>query len=87
MRLTTNSKGPDGFEIKVYKILLPYFLCIITELFNLSLSTGDFPFSDYRPISLLCTLSKALERCVHDQIASYLAIHDLEDKYQTAFRP
>ncbi|XP_053596149.1 uncharacterized protein LOC128668024 [Microplitis demolitor] len=105
-RLTSSSKGPDGFEIKVYKILLPYFLCIITELFNLSLSTGDFPsawrksyvlplpkvrspesFSDYKPISLLCTLSKALERCVHDQIASYLAMHDLEDKYQTAFRP
>ncbi|CAG5093918.1 Protein of unknown function [Cotesia congregata] len=38
-RLTSNSKGPDGFEIEAYKILLPYFLHQITELFNLSLST------------------------------------------------
>ncbi|XP_057324196.1 uncharacterized protein LOC130666890 [Microplitis mediator] len=105
MRITSRSKGPDGFDIKMYKFLAPYFIQSITKLFNLSLSTGCFPSAwkqsyvlplpkvrspielrDYRPISLLCTLSKSLERCVHDQIMNYLTSNDIFDEYQTAFR-
>lgn len=105
MRLTSSSKGPDSFDIKTYKILLPYFLESITDLFNRSLSSEYFPsiwkqsyvlpipkirtptgFSDYRPISLTCTLSKSLERCVHDQIMNYLTVNGIIDDYQTGFR-
>ncbi|XP_044588839.1 uncharacterized protein LOC123268024 [Cotesia glomerata] len=42
--------------------------------------------TDYRPISLLSNLSKALERCVHDQIVRYINDNDYLDKYQTGFR-
>lgn len=43
-------------------------------------------YSNYRPISLLCTLSKALERCVHDQILEHLLVNRIVDQFQTAFR-
>lgn len=43
-------------------------------------------YSDYRPISLTCTSSKSLERCVHDQIIDYLIINGIVNQYQTAFR-
>ncbi|CAG5096621.1 Protein of unknown function [Cotesia congregata] len=39
MMLTSGSVGPDHFEIKTYKVLLPYFLSHITNLFNFSLSS------------------------------------------------
>ena len=42
--------------------------------------------SDYRPISLLCFLSKVLERLVHDQMSSYLQANNLVDDLQTAYR-
>ena len=42
--------------------------------------------SDFRPISLLCFLSKVLERIVHDQISAYVEGHHLMDKYQSGFR-
>lgn len=47
MKLTSNTKGPDGFDFKSYKILAPYLLQSITDLFNLSLSKGFFP-SDWK---------------------------------------
>ncbi|XP_044591441.1 uncharacterized protein LOC123269670 [Cotesia glomerata] len=43
MRLTSNSVGSDGFSIRSYKCILPFFLEAITDLFNVSLSTGVFP--------------------------------------------
>jgi hypothetical protein len=42
--------------------------------------------SDYRPISILCSLSKALEKIVHKQITSYLNRFDFFVKYQSGFR-
>ena len=42
--------------------------------------------NDYRPISLLCSLSKVLERVVHRQISGYLKMNGLLDPYQPGFR-
>lgn len=42
--------------------------------------------SDYRPISILPALSKALEHIVHNHISAYLANHDLLNRYQSGFR-
>jgi hypothetical protein len=42
---------------------------------------------DYRPISMLCSLSKALEKIVHGQVTSYLNSFDFFAKYQSGFRP
>ena len=43
-------------------------------------------FKDYRPISLLPTLSKILERVVYAQVSTYLTDHDLLNSNQSGFR-
>ena len=49
---------------------------------------GRDPFSpsSYRPISLLPTLSKLLERIITDRLTHYLETHQLLDPYQYGFR-
>ena len=42
--------------------------------------------SDYRPISLLCTLSKVIEKLAAKQINSYLEKHNLFDPNQSAYK-
>ena len=42
--------------------------------------------SDFRPISLLPTFSKILEKSANIQIVAYLLKHDLLDPYQSAYR-
>ena len=42
--------------------------------------------ADYRPISLLCFLSKVLERLVHRQISDFLESRLMLDPLQTGFR-
>lgn len=42
--------------------------------------------NQYRPISILPTLSKALEHIVHGQLTNYLDEHKLLDDYQSGFR-
>ncbi|XP_077265150.1 uncharacterized protein LOC143899065 [Temnothorax americanus] len=41
---------------------------------------------DYRPISILCAVSKALERIVADQITNFLEENDILDPFQSAYR-
>ena len=43
--------------------------------------------ADFRPISLLCTLSKVMEKLMHRQICAYLIKHDFLDPYQSAYQP
>lgn len=43
--------------------------------------------SDYRPISILCSISKVLERIVHRQLTDYLNKIDFFASYQSGFRP
>ncbi|KAI5707997.1 hypothetical protein M8J77_014311 [Diaphorina citri] len=42
--------------------------------------------SDYRPISLLCSLSKVLERMIYQQVIKHLNQHSLFNTYQSGFR-
>ena len=42
--------------------------------------------NDGRPISLLCFLSKALERIVHEQLYDYIETRVLLDPFQTGYR-
>jgi len=42
---------------------------------------------NYRPISVLCTLSKILERHVHDHLYNYLIAENLLHPSQSGFRP
>ena len=48
-------------------------------------STPPSP-SEFRPIALLCFLSKVLEKLVHDQIVAYLKTAKLLDPFQVGFR-
>ena len=43
-------------------------------------------FSNYRPVSLLCTLSKLLEKIVYNRVIDFLKEHDILFKYQFGFR-
>ena len=42
--------------------------------------------TDFRPIVLLCFLSKVLEKLAHDQITTYFEENGLLDLIQTGFR-
>lgn len=52
------------------KILLEWLLHSITPVFK---SGGRSAVANYRPISLLCCISKVLERLVYDNILSMLS--------------
>ena len=41
--------------------------------------------SDTRPIAILCSASKVIERIVHEQLTAYLTTHDVLDPYQSGF--
>ncbi|XP_011877542.1 PREDICTED: uncharacterized protein LOC105567343 [Vollenhovia emeryi] len=42
--------------------------------------------NDYRPISILCAISKVIERIAADQIVKYLEERDLADPFQSAYK-
>jgi hypothetical protein len=44
-------------------------------------------YKNYRPVSLLCFLSKLLERCVMAQLQDYLTTNNLYTCTQSAYRP
>jgi hypothetical protein len=41
---------------------------------------------DFRPISLLCTMSKVLEKVVFEQILAHINAHSIIDPFQSGFR-
>lgn len=41
---------------------------------------------DYRPVSILCVLGKALEKIVHEQVTEFLEEHSLFTEHQSGFR-
>lgn len=41
---------------------------------------------DYRPVSILCVLGKALEKIVHKQMCEFLSQHSLFTSHQSGFR-
>ena len=55
---------------------------IVTPLFE---SSCRDELGNYRPISVLSTLGKLLERCVHEQCYAYLTSHELLSVSQSGF--
>ena len=43
-------------------------------------------FGNYRPVSLLCTLSKVLEKIMYNRVIEFLNEHEILFKYQLGFR-
>lgn len=97
----SNAIGYDNIHPKFVKILLPFILPYITHLFNHIITTSSFPCrwkhskiipipksnSEYRPIAILCYLSKVFEKLLHLQMSSYITEHNLISDKQSGFRP
>ena len=73
---------------------------ILTRLFNRSLEASTFPSmtalfkggdrtdcNNYRPITVLPTISKILERAVHQQLYAFLSANELLTPNQFGCRP
>lgn len=92
---------PQGFLVAAFPVISPFVtavfnLSLATGIFPerwrhsvvIPINKVKTPMSagDYRPISLLCTLSKVFERIVHEQLDTFISSNNLLDVYQSGFR-
>ena len=101
----TKATGLDQISNKVLKQAAPVIYKQLTELFNLSLKSGEYPDdwklakvspvfkagerndpNNYRPTSILSTISRVFEKLVYEQIYNYLTKNNLLDSRQSGFR-
>lgn len=101
MSVKSNAIGSDGINPKFFKLLLPLLLPFVTHIFNFIIMSSTFPTKwkhakiipipksdkEYRPIAILCYLSKVLEKLLNSQICNYLNEHKLLSNVQSGFRP
>ena len=104
--LPDKSIGFDGVSPKMLKFTAFSIAPSLTNLFNLSITTGTLPAawkharivpifkkgdkslpSNYRPISVLSTVSKVLERHIHSLIFSFITENSLISDCQWGFMP
>ena len=94
----------DQISTKVLKLAVPVIYKQLTEVFNFSLKSGEYPDdwklakvspvfkvgerndpNNYRPISILSTISRVFEKLVYEQLYSYLIKNNLLDSCQSGF--
>jgi hypothetical protein len=99
-----NSVDIQGVSTRMIKAIGPEIVTPLSHIFNLSLSTGNFPSKlkqcrvipifkagdqlecdNYRPISLLSSISKILEKVVAEKLVHHLTVNDLLYKHQYGF--
>jgi hypothetical protein len=72
--------------------LFPFVSTHVTFIINKCFEAGGFPESwkdshgDYRPISVLPTMPKILERVVHEQLSQYVNENNILPATQSGFR-
>ena len=95
----------DQISNRVFKLAAPVVYKQLSELFNLSLKSGEYPDdwklakvspvfkagkrndpNNYRPLSILSTISIVFEKLVYEQIYNYLTKNNLLDSRQSGFR-
>ena len=59
----------------------------IAKIISIYKKGGPTDLSNYRPISLLPTISKIFERIIHIQLQEYLNCNNLLAEQQYGFRP
>ena len=98
--------GPDLINNRLLKELAQPLALHLSDLFNLSLSSGSVPniwkeanvspihkkndpsdVSNYRPISLLSTVSKVLEKIVHKYLFNFFRDNNVITAFQSGFVP
>lgn len=98
--IKSNAIGFDDMDPRFVRIILPLILPYLTHLLNFIITTSTFPSSwkyskvipvpknnsDFRPISILCFLSKVLEKILHRQIIGYIDETNLLYQKQSGFR-
>jgi len=96
----------DGVSSKMIKLVISEIKVPLSHIFNLSLSSGEFPSKlkrskvvpifksgnrnecdNYRPISLLCSISKILEKLVAKKLLDHLQSNNLIYNHQYGFLP
>ncbi|XP_077270955.1 uncharacterized protein LOC143902128 [Temnothorax americanus] len=82
-RSNSEVSGRDELPRSLIVRALPCILPALTHIFNYCLFYGVYPSV---PISILCAVSKALERIVADQITNFLEENDILDPFQSAYR-
>ena len=101
----TKATGLDQISNKVLKLAAPVIYKQLTDLFNLSLKSREYPDdwrlakvspvfkagerndpNNYRPISVLSTISRVFEKLVYEQIYNYLIKNNILDTRQSGFR-
>lgn len=101
LSIKSNATSYDGVHPKFIKIIFPFILPYITNLFNTIITRSMFPTkwkhakivpvpkseNEFRPIAILPFLSKVLERLMHNQILDYVQHHNLLTPRQSGFRP
>jgi hypothetical protein len=102
--VSKSSSDLDGISIKLLKFVAIEISFPLCHIFNLSLSSGNFPSKlkqsrivpilktgnseccdNYRPISLLSSLSKVLEKIVQIKLVNHLESNNLLYKHQYGF--
>lgn len=100
-QVKSNAMGHDGMDPRFVRLLLLFLLPYLKHLFNCILTTGIFPKdwkhskiiplpkskTEYRPISILCFLSKVFEKILHRQITQFINNNELLYERQSGFRP
>jgi hypothetical protein len=100
------SRDVSGISTKMIKMVGDEISTPLAHIFNLSLTSGNFPMSfkqcrvipifksgdrlecdNYRPISLLSSISKILEKIVAEKLVQHLLSNDLLYNFQFGFLP
>ena len=94
---TGKAAGPDLISNRILKDLVQPLSSPLKDPFNFSLEKGMFPtifkkdnpaeISNYRPISLLSTVGKALEKIVHKHVFNFFQPNHAITTLQSGFVP
>jgi hypothetical protein len=88
-QIRSNASGADGVPIKLLKIILPKILPYVSQRrgnYQKSWTNNPGSLSDYRYISILPALSKAMEIIMRNQITGHIERNGMMGRLQSGFR-